>query len=71
MLAIAQAFSDEIVIPMSVTVCGCAGDQGFTLPELNASALSGFKEEVKDCFCGISNSRTCEIALSYHSVLNY
>ncbi|AJI73780.1 hypothetical protein FTDG_00564 [Francisella tularensis subsp. novicida GA99-3548] len=71
MLAIAQALSDEIVIPMSVTCCGFAGDKGFTLPELNASALSGLKEEVKDCVCGISNSRTCEIGLSYHSGLTY
>ncbi|MFV9976052.1 MAG: hypothetical protein AB8U95_05230 [Francisella endosymbiont of Hyalomma asiaticum] len=52
--------SDEIVIPRSVTCCGFAGDKGFTFPELNASALSGLKEEVKDYVCGISNSRTRE-----------
>ncbi|MFV9931094.1 MAG: hypothetical protein AB8V10_04665 [Francisella endosymbiont of Hyalomma asiaticum] len=56
----AHALSDEIVIPRSVTCCGFAGDKGFTFPELNASALSGLKEEVKDYVCGISNSRTRE-----------
>ncbi|WP_234384224.1 hypothetical protein [Francisella noatunensis] len=59
------------MIPRSVTCCGFAGDKGFILPELNASALSGLKEEVKGCVCGISNSRTCEIGLSYHSGLTY
>lgn len=71
MLAIANKLSDEIVLPKSVTCCGFAGDKGFTLPELNSSALSGLKEEVKDCVCGVSNSRTCEIGLSYHSGLTY
>ncbi|AJI75262.1 4Fe-4S dicluster domain protein [Francisella philomiragia subsp. philomiragia ATCC 25015] len=70
-LAIANSLSDDVVIPRSVTCCGFAGDKGFTLPELNASALSGLKEEVKGCVCGISNSRTCEIGLSYHSGLTY
>ncbi|ORM38656.1 hypothetical protein A2G94_04630 [Francisella endosymbiont of Ornithodoros moubata] len=67
----AHVLSDEIVTPRSVTCCGFAGDKSFTFPELNASALSGLKEEVKDCVCGISNSRTREIGLSYHSGLIY
>lgn len=67
----AHALSDEIVTSRNIACCGFAGDKGFTFPELNASALSGLKEEVKDCVCGISNSRTREIGLSYHSGLIY
>jgi D-lactate dehydrogenase len=67
-LVVAQACAEKVVIPSQVGCCGFAGDRGFTYPELNASALSGLKQSLPaDCVAGYSNSRTCEIGLSYHS----
>jgi D-lactate dehydrogenase len=57
--------------PQDISCCGFAGDKGFTLPELNESALKGLAVQVKDCEFGISTSRTCEIGLSKHSGLTY
>lgn len=57
--------------PSDIHCCGFAGDKGFTLPELNASALCTLAVKTKDCAYGISTSRTCEIGLSQHSGLTY
>ncbi|MBK7541100.1 MAG: FAD-binding oxidoreductase [Candidatus Competibacteraceae bacterium] len=66
--AIADACAEKVVIPDRVTCCGWAGDKGFTLPELNASALRDLKAALPDeCQSGYSTSRTCEIGLSLHS----
>jgi len=72
LLALANVCSQNVVIPDNVTCCGFAGDKGFTLPELNASALAGLKDEIPtDCHAGYSNSRTCEIGLSDHAGIPY
>lgn len=72
LLALARACSREVVVPQSVTCCGFAGDKGFTLPELNASALAGLAQQIPaDCQAGYSNSRTCEIGLSEHAGIPY
>lgn len=72
MLQLAQRCASKVVVPEHIGCCGFAGDKGFTLPELNASALATLKQQVPtDCTRGISNSRTCELGLSYHSGLNY
>ena len=65
------ACSDEVVVPEGISCCGFAGDKGFVLPELNASALSGLKQQVSACCQGVSTSRTCEIGLSHHAGLEY
>lgn len=57
--------------PEGMACCGFAGDKGFTLPELNASALKHLPEAIEGCVYGISTSRTCEIGLSRHSGLTY
>lgn len=57
--------------PSDIYCCGFAGDKGFTLPELNASALSSLAEKTSECAFGISTSRTCEIGLSRQSGLTY
>jgi D-lactate dehydrogenase len=57
--------------PDGIYCCGFAGDKGFLLPELNASALKSLPLQVADCAYGISTSRTCEIGLSRHSGLTY
>jgi len=59
------------VVPQGISCCGFAGDKGFVLPELNASALSGLKQQVSGCSQGVSTSRTCEIGLSRHSGIEY
>lgn len=52
---------------------GCfAGDKGFTVPALNASALSHLAEAIPaGCTRGYSNSRTCELGLSHHGGIPY
>ncbi|MGM0914664.1 MAG: FAD-binding and (Fe-S)-binding domain-containing protein [Pseudomonadota bacterium] len=71
MVALARACASEVVVPAEVTCCGFAGDKGFSVPELNASALAGLAEQVADCSAGYSNSRTCEIGLSQHGGIPY
>jgi D-lactate dehydrogenase len=69
---VSKACAEKVIIPEDIQCCGFAGDKGFTLPELNASALHSLKQQVpKDCTEGYSNSRTCEIGLSQHSDIEY
>jgi len=69
---VAQACAENVVMPKDVHCCGFAGDRGFTVPELNSSALATLKDSLpKDCHAGYSNSRTCEIGLSLHSGISY
>jgi D-lactate dehydrogenase len=68
LITLANRLSDEIIQPEGVECCGFAGDRGFTNPELNQSALRNLKKQLpKSCKTGVSNSRTCEIGLSWHS----
>jgi D-lactate dehydrogenase len=78
LLGLADAFADltrqlarEAVLPEGIQCCGFAGDKGFHRPELNASALAGLREQVRDCAEGYSTSRTCEIGLSRHGGIPY
>jgi D-lactate dehydrogenase len=62
----------EVVVPDEVGCCGWAGDRGFTVPELNASALKMLKSQLSpEAKAGYSTSRTCEIGLSLHSGITY
>ena len=65
------ACTDKVVVPEGISCCGFAGDKGFVLPELNASALSALKQQVSACSQGVSTSRTCEIGLSRHAGFEY
>lgn len=69
--ALAQRCADDVVVPPDITCCGFAGDKGFTVPELNASALRGLADAVRGCEAGYSNSRTCEMGLSQHAGIPY
>ncbi len=72
MTSLAKRCASNVIIPEHIYCCGFAGDKGFTLPELNASALSTLKSQVpSNCKQGYSNSRTCEIGLSDHSGIDY
>ena len=65
------ACTDKVVVPEGISCCGFAGDKGFVLPELIASALSALKQQVSACSQGVSTSRTCEIGLSRHAGIEY
>lgn len=64
--SIASACSREAVIPPSAGCCGFAGDRGYLVPELTASATRLEAAEVlaKDFDGHYSSSRTCEIGLT-------
>jgi len=64
--AIARAGAERVVIPPSAGCCGFAGDRGFLLPELTASATRQEALEVRaEAGSGhFSSSRTCEVGLT-------
>lgn len=68
---IAERCATSVVQPEGIHCCGFAGDKGMTTPELNASALSTLRSQVKECSAGYSNSKTCEIGLSHHAGIDY
>jgi D-lactate dehydrogenase len=63
---VAKACADKVVIPRDAGCCGFAGDRGFMLPELTASATKHEASEVKArAFHGyFSSSRTCEVGMT-------
>ncbi len=64
--------AERVIEPEEEGCCGFAGDKGFSVPQLNAAALSRLREQLPaDCTEGVSNSRTCEIGLSLHSGRQY
>lgn len=70
--ALAAKCASEVVVPDHIECCGWAGDRGFTVPELNASALATLRDSIPHgCTAGYSTSRTCEIGLSFHSGITY
>jgi D-lactate dehydrogenase len=69
--ALASRCATQVVEPKGITCCGFAGDKGFSHPELNESALTGLRQQVRDCGSGFSTSATCEIGLSEHGGIPY
>jgi D-lactate dehydrogenase len=63
---IAQACSEAVLVPANAGCCGFAGDRGFLVPELTASATKDEAAEVSqnkhDGY--FSSSRTCEIGMT-------
>jgi D-lactate dehydrogenase len=70
LLAVARAYSEEVVVPPSAECCGFAGDRGFLVPELTRSATLRESGDVKAVLSAdpdarlFSTCRTCEIGLS-------
>jgi D-lactate dehydrogenase len=64
--AVARACADRVVVPAGAGCCGFAGDRGFLVPELTASATRQEAAEVRGgTFDGyFSSSRTCEIGMT-------
>ncbi|MFM2145440.1 MAG: hypothetical protein RL732_276 [Bacteroidota bacterium] len=72
-VAVARHFADTVTVPETAGCCGMAGDRGFLVPELTASAtraeaasLSGASYEGY-----YSSTKTCEMALSAAVKANY
>jgi D-lactate dehydrogenase len=69
LLAVARAHSERVWVPPGVECCGFAGDRGFLVPELTASATQREAAEVRDRLeaepgAGLySTCRTCEIGM--------
>jgi len=69
---IAKACVTNAYLPDQVSCCGFAGDRGFTVPELNESALHNYKGGIpSEVTEGYSSSRTCEIGLSEQTGIDY
>jgi D-lactate dehydrogenase len=63
---IGRACADEVVVPEEAGCCGFAGDRGWLVPELTASATRREAGEVAAAQADgyFSSSRTCEIGLT-------
>jgi D-lactate dehydrogenase len=70
LLAVARAHAEQVEVPLFAECCGFAGDRGFLVPELTASATAVEAAEVRrildrepgaGCY---STCRTCEIGMS-------
>ncbi len=75
---VARHFAEEVIMPHQAGCCGMAGDRGFLIPELTASACSAEAAEVKaagEASGYYSTSKTCEMALTdavgknYHTIM--
>jgi D-lactate dehydrogenase len=63
---VVEPFCSEALVPPGAGCCGFAGDRGYLVPELTASATSAEAREIgSGSFDGFySSSRTCEIGLT-------
>jgi D-lactate dehydrogenase len=69
LLRVARAHREQVVVPKSAECCGFAGDRGFLVPELTASAAAVEAAEVRETLAAgeaglYSTCRTCEIGMS-------
>jgi D-lactate dehydrogenase len=68
LLRVARAHAADVTVPAGAECCGFAGDRGFLVPELTASATAVESAEVKAAAgpdTGLySTCRTCEIGMS-------
>ncbi len=69
LMAVAHAHAERVIVPRSAECCGFAGDLGFRVPELTASATRTEAAEVRALADGdgaglYSTCRTCEIGMT-------
>ena len=66
LVTLAEACSEEVVVPQEAGCCAFAGDRGFLHPELTRSATAPEATELEpqrhDGY--FSSSRTCEIGMT-------
>ncbi len=62
----AEAHAEAVIVPLFAECCGFAGDRGFVVPELTASATRAEAEELNAIAASgyYSTCRTCELGLS-------
>jgi D-lactate dehydrogenase len=63
---IARACAERVTVPPDAGCCGFAGDRGFLVPELTASAtrLEAEQARAAGASAHLSSSRTCEVGLT-------
>ena len=67
LIAVATAHAESVFVPPAAECCGFAGDRGFFVPELTASATVAEAEQVRsisDASGHYSTCRTCEIGMT-------
>jgi len=71
--SIAEAYASQVTVPLNAGCCGMAGDRGFLVPELTASASAHEAAEVcAHKYDGYySSTKTCEMAMSEAVKENY
>jgi len=72
-IALAKYFAEDVTVPKYAGCCGMAGDRGFLLPQLTASATLAEALEVKQQAYTqyYSSTKTCEMAMSQAVGANY
>ena len=72
-VGIARQLAQYVTVPMHAGCCGMAGDRGFLVPELTASATAPEAQEVKQQeYDGYySTAKTCEMAMTEAVGKNY
>lgn len=65
LVEIAQACSENVVVPKDLGCCAFAGDRGFLYPELTDSATQAEAKEIleKEYWGHFCSSRTCEVGM--------
>ena len=68
-MRVARAHSDAVIVPAAAECCGFAGDRGFLVPELTASATAREARDVLEITSAgsaglYSTCRTCELGMS-------
>jgi D-lactate dehydrogenase len=65
LVAVARELAEEVVVPVSSTCCGFAGDRGMLHPELPAAATADEAAEIggREFDSALCSNRTCEIGL--------
>ena len=66
MTALAEAISDQVIVPLDWSCCGFAGDRGLLHPELTQSATKNQAQELSSHkhVAYASSNRPCQIGLS-------
>jgi D-lactate dehydrogenase len=72
-VSVARFFADKVTVPANAGCCGMAGDRGFIVPSLTASATEKEAAEVREVgYDGYySSTKTCEMAMSDAVGMNY
>ena len=73
MTSLAEAISEQVIVPLDWSCCGFAGDRGLLHPELTESATKNQAQELSShkYVAYASSNRPCQIGLSIATGQNY